>query len=123
MGLILIKFLELTIIVISLERLKLAVESWVGREMEERKLKSQFRWELIHGIKLWGFFLPICVLSCFCLLLPASLHSIYSAYWQTLEPYVLASVKVHLLRKQTLSCSPGIDLPAPEVLLQASDVL
>lgn len=56
MGLILIKFLELTIIVISLERLKLAVESWVGREMEERKLKSQFRWELIHGIKLWGFF-------------------------------------------------------------------
>lgn len=55
MGLILIKFLELTIIVISLERLKLAVEGWVGREMEERKLKFQFRWELIHGIKLWVF--------------------------------------------------------------------
>lgn len=52
MDSILIKLLKLTITVISLERLKLAVESWVGREMEERKLKSWFRWELIYEIKL-----------------------------------------------------------------------
>lgn len=68
-------------------------------------------------------FLPICVLSCFCFLLPASLRSIYSLYWQTLEPYVLASVKVYLSRKERWPCTPGMDSPAPEVQLQASDVL
>lgn len=55
MGLILIKFLELTNTVISLEKLKLAVGSWMGRQMEERKLKSQFRWELIHDINFFSF--------------------------------------------------------------------